>query len=208
MKDFWNSYYIVKKKISKPSNFAKYCLNNFFILKKKLLEFGCGDGRDSFFFYKHKLSVCAIDKSQIIIHKNLAKINNKNIKFYKKDVVKDYLGDLGKFDYLYARFFLHTINLQSEKLFFKKILKLGIKNKTLIFLEFRTIKDPLLKLGKKISRNETFTDHYRRFIDTKELIKKIRNNKRLKILKFIERKGLARFKKENPVVCRLILKIV
>ena len=87
-------------------------------------------------------------------------------------------------------------------------MKLGIKNKTLIFLEFRTIKDPLLKLGKKISRNETFTDHYRRFIDTKELIKKIRNNKRLKILKFIERKGLARFKKENPVVCRLILKIV
>ena len=39
-------------------------------------------------------------------------------------------------------------------------------------LEFRTTKDKLLQKGKKISNNENFTDHYRRFIDTDVLIKK------------------------------------
>jgi hypothetical protein len=39
--------------------------------------------------------------------------------------------------------------------------------KTIIFLEFRTIKDPLMKKGLKISRNERFFTHYRRFINTR-----------------------------------------
>ena len=50
------------------------------------------------------------------------------------------------------------------------------------------------------------TDHYRRFIDVKEIEEYFRNNTKFKIIKLIEKKGLARHKKENPVVCRLILK--
>ena len=51
--------------------------------------------------------------------------------------------------------------------FFNSLSKLCIKKKTIIMMEFRTIKDPLIKKGRKISCNERFTNHYRRFIDVK-----------------------------------------
>ena len=73
-------------------------------------------------------------------------------------------------------------------------------------LEFRTTKDPLIKKGKKIGYNETFTNHYRRFVDVKILLKKIIKTRKFKILEAIEKKGFAKFKNENPVVCRLLLK--
>ena len=39
------------------------------------------------------------------------------------------------------------------------------KKESKIYLEFRTDKDPLIKKGKKISKYERYTDHYRRFIN-------------------------------------------
>ena len=59
---------------------------------------------------------------------------------------------------------LHAINETSENIFLKNISK-NFQNDTLIALEFRTIKDVLMKKGKKISKYERITDHYRRFID-------------------------------------------
>ena len=72
-------------------------------------------------------------------------------------------------------------------------------------LEFRTIRDPLYQEGKKISKYERVTDHYRRFID-KDILLNFFLKKNFKILKVIEKSGLAKYKKENPVVCRMIVK--
>ena len=70
-------------------------------------------------------------------------------------------------------------------------------------LEFRTIKDPLYQKGKKLSKYERITDHYRRFIN-KDIFLNFLLKKNFKIIKIIEKKGLAKYKKDNPVVCRLI----
>ena len=80
-----------------------------------------------------------------------------------------------------------------------------MKKNSLVFLEFRTIKDPLSKKGKKISYNETFSDHYRRFIDVSELSQTLKKIK-LKITYKSTSYNFAKFGNEKPHICRLILK--
>ena len=57
-------------------------------------------------------------------------------------------------------------------------------------------------MGKKIGKNEFVTDHYRRFIDKKDLIKKLQKN--FKIIYSKESKGFSKFKKEDPCLRRII----
>ena len=45
-------------------------------------------------------------------------------------------------------------------------------------------------------------------IDVNELKKNLVKINKFKIMKIIERKGLAKFKKEDPIVCRLVMKII
>ena len=172
----------------------------------KLIDIGCGNGRDSIFFANKNIEVLGIDSSRTVIKLNNHYFKNKNISFKNLDIEKTNSKKLDKFDIIYSRFFLHAINKSQEKKFFNLINVLSIKNKTYVMLEFRTTKDKLLQKGKKISNNENFTDHYRRFIDTEALIKKIKKINNFKIVYFIERKGLSKYKYDNPTLARLILK--
>ena len=88
---------------------------------------------------------------------------------YKKDIARYNFKKIGKFDFIYLRFLLHAINLNTQKNLFKHIGNIRKKN-TLIMFEFRTDKDSLRNKGKKLSNNETFTDHYRRFISVDEIL--------------------------------------
>ena len=171
---------------------------------------GCGDGRDSFYFSKTAQNIVAVDSSLEIIRKNnIYKINNKikNIKFLCVNVaIKNQFKLLvkeKKFNIVYARFFLHAINEKSEKNLFKNFDLLS--KKIVYFFEFRTSKDDLINHGKKISKYERMTPHYRRFINTNDFIKKIKKMN-FKILYFNERKGLSKFNNEDPHLCRVIFK--
>ena len=73
---------------------------------------------------------------------------------------------------------------------------------TYLFIETRSIKDDLCGVGKKIGKNEFVTDHYRRFINKKDLIKKLQ--KSFKIIYLKESKGFSKFKKEDPCLIRVI----
>ena len=112
----------------------------------------------------------------------------------------------GKFDIIYSRFFLHTINKDQEVKFIKALKSLSVLNKTLIMLEFRTTKDKMMQKGKKISKNENFTDHYRRYINAEKFNNKIKKMGYFKIIYFIEKKGLSNHKNDNPTLARVIMK--
>ena len=207
-KYYWNQYYKkIKFSNTKPSSFSKFCYNKFIKNKKtkNILDIGCGNGRDTIYFFKKGLKVIGIDKSDIAIKINKDKFpSDKNLTFYKKDINRSNLKKMGKFDFIYLRFFLHAINLKTQKKLFKHIRNLKKKG-TLIMLEFRTDKDPLINKGKKLSKNETVTDHYRRFINVQTILKysKILS---FKLVYILEEKGLSKYKNDNPVLCRLILK--
>jgi tellurite methyltransferase len=206
---YWNIYYKKKSPKIQSSNFANFVFKNFINKKKKnIIDIGCGNGRDSFFFAKKKMSVSAMDSSVEAIKKNILhdNINKNKISFYCLNLKESLKHNFKiKFDYIYLRFFLHTINKENEKIlfsFFKKNLKMN----GLVFFEFRTINDDLFLKGKKISKYERYTSHYRRFIDIDILQDEIKKNNLFKIKYIQERYGLSRTKTENPKLCRLILK--
>ena len=206
---YWNKYYKkVKFTKTSPSNFSKFCYDKFIkkSKKKKILDIGCGNGRDAIFFFEKGLKVTGIDKSSTAIKIIKERFpNNKNLLCYKKDIARYNFKKIGKFDFIYLRFLLHAINLNTQKNLFKHIGNIRKKN-TLIMFEFRTDKDSLRNKGKKLSNNETFTDHYRRFISVEEILEYFQRLS-FKIIYILEKKGLSKYKNDNPVLCRLILKI-
>ena len=82
---YWEKFYkkVRKKRLSR-SKFAD------FVLKKinknyTLIDFGCGDGRDSFYFAKYIKKTIGIDSCRYVIKENnLTK--NKNIQFLNYNV--------------------------------------------------------------------------------------------------------------------------
>ena len=205
-KYYWDKIYSQVEKIKSPSSFAKFCLRKYIDDKKykKLLDVGCGDGRDTIYFSK-KLTSTGIDKSKEVINFLRSKyLYNKNLKFYKVDL--DYLNNAKflKYDYVYLRFLIHAITLSLEKKLLKNLKKLITKN-SVIMAEFRSDRDPLMKFGKKISENERYTDHYRRFINFDEFKNRLKKQG-YKIIYQIEKKGLSITKNDNPVLCRIIFK--
>ena len=76
MSSFWNYFYKKKNSVSSASNFAKFCIKNYIIKNSKLLEIGCGNGRDAFYFCKKSIFVTALDKSKEVIQLN--KLKNEN----------------------------------------------------------------------------------------------------------------------------------
>ena len=80
-----------------------------------------------------------------------------------------------------------------------------MNKKSRLFLEFRTIKDPMMNNGKKISYNEVISDHYRRFIDVEHFMK-ISQENGFKIDFKASSYNFAKFKAERPHICRMILR--
>ena len=65
-KSYWNKYYSKKLGVQEPSSFAVYVLK-MMSDGDSILELGCGNGRDSFFFAEHGIQVFALDQSEIVI---------------------------------------------------------------------------------------------------------------------------------------------
>ena len=204
-KIYWNKYYNSRDNNNKPSNFALFITKKFIKKQTFLLDVGSGDGRDSFYHRKKANYVFGIDLSNVAIEKNKLKARRlglKNITF--KNLSSDNLIKISnkKINFIYARFFLHAISETNENKFLKSIIK-NFNKGTIIALEFRTIKDVLMKKGKKITKYERLTDHYRRFIDVKKFEQKL-----LKMnFKIIYKKlgiNLSKSPNDNPHLCRIV----
>tara|TARA_B100000795_G_scaffold269598_1_gene259510 strand:- start:2580 stop:3218 length:639 start_codon:yes stop_codon:yes gene_type:complete len=206
-KDFWNKYYLKNKKLTipSPSSFASFFYKKFLKKNDSIIEIGCGNGRDTFHFYKKTKKIIAIDQSKSAINKNiklskklLKKINFVNCDFEK--INKNYKKNI---DFLYARFFLHTINLRQENVLIKQINSIKANCNIKIVLEFRTSKDKLKDKGKVLSKNTSFTDHYRRFINVDNFLKKLKKNN-FKVIYIKQGINLSKTKNDNPHLCRLV----
>jgi|TARA_B100001093_G_scaffold222362_1_gene213172 ubiquinone/menaquinone biosynthesis C-methylase UbiE len=204
-KIFWNKYYNSKDNNNKPSNFALFINKKYITKNTYLVDVGTGDGRDTFYLRKKAKHIYSIDQSNIAIKKNRLKARRlgvKNVTF--KNLSSNHLKKITnkKINFIYARFFIHAINEVNEDIFLKSIKK-NFESKTIISLEFRTIKDVLMKKGKKLSKYERLTDHYRRFIDTKKFENKL---KKLNYRVLYKKQGinLSKSPNDNPHLCRIV----
>jgi|TARA_B110000444_G_C18701769_1_gene529299 tellurite methyltransferase len=206
-KEFWDKFYLGNKKhtIPRPSSFASFFYKKFLKKNNSIIEIGCGNGRDTFHFFKKTKNIVAVDQSKSAINENIKLSNklSKKIKFINCDFEKINKVYKKRVDFLYARFFLHTINLRQENILIKLINSIKINSDVKIVLEFRTSKDRMKNKGKVLSQNTSFTDHYRRFINVDDFLKKLKKNN-FKVLYIKQGINLSKTKNDNPHLCRLV----
>ena len=201
---YWNQFY-KKNSINHESSFARFTLKKIKTNNSKVLDIGCGNGRDSYFFNKKGFKVTGIDISQKAIQKN-SKVLVKNLTFKKFDIDKDEIKN--KYDIIYCRFFVHTVSELLES----KLIKLIKKSKnegTLVFFEFRNYKDKLFADFKATDHNKIIEfekGHFRRIIDPKIFQKKFISATKSKLVYQKSGINLSIVKNDNPNLSRMIFK--
>lgn len=202
--EYWNIYYEKNMAPEEPSLFAKYVASE--LQKgKTLLELGCGNGRDSLFFYTQGLNVTAVDASDRTIAQLKEKNVEDNICFICDDFVCSSAIFSGQFDYCYSRFSLHAINEKQETEVLKNVFGV-LKSGGKFFIEVRSVNDELYGQGRKVGPDAyIFNGHFRRFVRKEDL-----ENKLIQcgfVLEYSEENiDFAPYGDSNPPVIRMIAK--
>ena len=203
-KEYWDKFYKqhgLDNSIVKASSFASFCQEKFFKYKQlNILELGSGNGRDSIYFAKCGHNVIAIDQSHTGVE--VAKRLENSISLIEDDFVKMDYTAFSFIDVVYSRFTIHAINENEENIVIDKTKQL-LNSGGFFAIEVRSTKDPLCGVGKCVGKNAYITTHYRRFIDSDELINKL--IKDFKLIYFTEEDNLSVYKDDNPVLIRIIL---
>ena len=127
---YWNNYYSSRnEEISEPSAFALFSMLQ---MKqgKKLIDLGCGNGRDSLYFCKSELKVTAVDSSQTAIDV----INSHDLPVFAvcNDFINTKALDCIDYDYAYARWTIHAINQKQQDVLLPRVF--GSLNRGGLFL--------------------------------------------------------------------------
>lgn len=139
-----------------PSNFAQKCYSYFKKYGvKRILELGCGQGRDTIFFASNGFDVHAIDASKVAIENINQKKGQKNIsldlRHFKARQALPY--DNSYFDAVYSHMFYNMRFTDDELRSLFKESNRVLKNNGLLYFSVRSDKDVLYNKGKKIDNN-------------------------------------------------------
>ena len=200
-KAHWDLYYQKSNAPIQPSTYAESVLP-FMKPGETMLEIGSGNGRDASYFAKNGMQVVAIDRSETAVKLCKDQHQNLPIEFYTgtlTDVSSKFSKK--KFDAVFTRFVLHAMPLDEEietLAICSRLMRIGGK----LFIECRSINDPLSRKGEILSPTERINGHYRRFIILEELIERL-TNAGFKIQSAKESQGLSAFGDDDPVVIRI-----
>lgn len=203
-KSYWENFYSTEI-IKVPSQFCVLfaCETN---KKVSVIEFGCGNGRDSIFLARQGYNVYALDASNVAIDSCIEKTKLiHNISFFQGDVANEIdvkqiietarANNGGIPVTVYSRFFLHSINEEQENYFLSSMSK-NLKKGEKIYLEFREKRDEAL--------SKTYNNHYRRYIEEKKFIANLEIKYGFHIEYHNTGTGMAKYFDEDPIVCRII----
>jgi cyclopropane fatty-acyl-phospholipid synthase-like methyltransferase len=199
---YWDEYYSRATDIARPlpSQFAVFVAGE---LKSphRIVEFGCGNGRDSLFFSAHGHRVIGVDASDPAVKRcvGLAEALGEVVEFVTSAI--DDPGLIGRIPpserptAIYARFFLHAITEEEEQSFFRCASALT-KPGDVMAVEYRTIRD--------LSQAKTTVSHFRRFMDPVVFqVVAARHNFRTRYA--VEGFGFAKYLHDDAYVARCVL---
>jgi SAM-dependent methyltransferase len=138
------------------SDFAEMSYSDFKKLGvKKLLELGCGQGRDTIFFASNELDVHALDSSIIAVENLDKKLREKNISIHLKhfDARQGIPFSNNFFDAIYAHMFFNMRFTDEELKFLFIESNRVLKNNGMLYFSVRSDKDAQYNTGKKIDTN-------------------------------------------------------
>lgn len=198
--DHWARFYSSGHAPSEPSSFAKDVAAK---LSEpiSLIEIGCGNGRDAAFFASLGHEVTAIDASDAAIALCNSRLADTGIRFLAGTLpaVQHRLGRPA--DVVYSRFVIHAMPEDEERAMLSAA-AVCLKKGGRLFVECRSINDPMASRGEIISPTERIHGHYRRFIVLDQFRERLRAAG-FHVTSEIESDGLAILGAENPVVIRV-----
>ena len=204
-RNYWDQFYQTDRLGIEdiPSQFAAFVVSEF-PKSQTIIDIGCGNGRDSFFFCRHVNEVVGLDGSRIAIEhckRKSDRLSLHNVQFHRVDLSTDaclaFIQGLNidlSGTVAYARFLVHAIDENSEA----NLLKMGrhvTEHGGAIALEFRTHRD-------ENQKKET-SKHYRRYINPLKFIECARSAG-LNLAYFTEGFGFAKYKTDDAHVARFI----
>jgi tellurite methyltransferase len=204
---YWENIYQSGAIPEEPSQFATYVVKKYAKPGQSLIELGCGNGRDAFFFAQEGLDVQALDQCASEIEE-LMKTNgqHKNLQFSDGDFTE--LDDSDDpHDIIYSRFTLHSVTAEGQQ----KTLEWCYRNLEpggLLCIETRGQKNEIYKKGKPVEGEPDayiYNDHYRRFVDFEKFVKDIKDVG-FSIVESAEETGFAPFKGTDYHFIRVIAK--
>lgn len=185
-KNYWRDYYASHRFNAQASLFATFVMEHYLTKGHRLLELGCGNGRDSMYFARHGVEVVAIDQVQ----EEIAYLNTYASSYEASSldytppqfVAGDFthLEDLHipkEYDCIYSRFTLHSIDKKSQDKVLQDSLSLCAQE-GILAIEVRGEKNALYGKGEAIldeSGAFIYDNHYRRFLNFEDTLNFIEN---------------------------------
>jgi SAM-dependent methyltransferase len=208
--DYWNQYYAdvnaPDAAPQEPSDFARSITEKYLVKGNRLLELGCGNGRDSIYFDQNGINVVAIDSSSQTI-KTLNKWrsdNYRSVLFACDDFTCTNAVYQQLFDYVYSRFTLHSITELQEIGVIRNVSN-ALNKGGLFFIEVRSVNDDIYGMGEAAGRDAyIYNGHYRRFIRKNEMVERLKKYGGFEIVYSEEDRSFARYKDMDPPVIRII----
>lgn len=205
-RSYWDGYYS-RDGVSpqSESSFAQYVGTRLSGSSNlRILDFGCGDGRDTFYLAQFG-TVVGVDTSASAIDRctryaQQHGIDNAAFSAIGEDGVGRVVEDL-KPQVVYSRFVLHAMT-EEEQAAFLRALSESLRWESKLFIECRAIDDSLERQGVKVSARENVVGHYRRFIDP-ELLQEALLDEEWSIDHFEVGRGLAKHPSGDPRVIRI-----
>lgn len=178
--EHWKKFY-ESAPVLERSDFAAWCATQGGLTNRRVVEFGCGNGRDTRYLRGCNRYVHGVDPfapragsfSQMSIEEFTKKWRNRPI---------------NSVNAVYCRFLLHSIDDNAQQL----LLDWTRRNRATLYAEFRTDKDvPLVQ------------DHRRRLINTREFLQQLLDYE-FNIEYFKSGYDMAQLGEENPHVARVV----
>ncbi len=199
-RDYWNKYYENHRPGSEgESPFARETCEKHLHSGDRILDLGCGNGRDSLYFASQGLVVTGIDSAEVAIRELQGKASAR---FVCGDFVKlDSMSD-ASFDCCYSRFTVHAITEAQEKDLLKNVLRV-LRKGGRFFIEVRSIHDEIYGLGEAKEKDAyIYEGHYRRFIRLREFIDRL-SDAGFDVVYAEESDRFAPYKNSRPVCLRV-----
>lgn len=200
-KGHWNNFYSLGNAPDLPSPFA-LSVSPELSPHSSILEIGCGNGRDSNYFSMEGHLVTGLDVSESAIEYCGATHKREGLNFLlgTLPILSESLNS--NYDVIYSRFVIHAMPLEEEvgtlEIAFEKLRKAGK-----LYIECRSINDPMARKGEVISPTERIFGHYRRFIILEDLVSRLEGIG-FHVLNAQEGSGLAKYGDDDPVVIRVV----
>ncbi len=196
----WNAFYAKPSAPAEASPFARFVAER---LQDgaRLLDVGCGNGRDSAFFARLGHEVLGVDVSEAAIA-HCAEAHRGTGAAFAHGPATSVAPEERAFDAVYARFVIHAMPEAEEVALLSHAYAL-LGEGGLLALECRSVKDPMFLQGEVISPTERIHGHYRRFIVREELVERV-GAAGFATEEVTESNGLAVFGDEDPVVIRVL----